>query len=98
MRLKKVLLSLLVIAAFAACSPSADDAVSIYNDGIEKVRSAKSDKELAEISKDVAKKITNWANRPGGDQKLSPEDTEKVLSARERYQQATIQRSRELAE
>ncbi len=97
MQLKKILLSLLVIAAFAACTPSAGDAVGIYNDGVEKVRSAKSDKELEEISKDVAKKITNWANRPGGDQKMSPEDTEKVISARNRFQQATMQRSRELA-
>lgn len=97
MSLKKVFVSLVVALAFGACTPSANDCVKIYENGIDRVRKASTKQELSQITYDVKEELTDLGNRPGGDEKMSSEDTQKVLSAQSRFYQAVEQRASELS-
>ena len=96
MKLKTFLLSLGLAFIFNACAPSADDCIWIYENGIEKVRKASTKQELSEITYEVKDKLTDLGNKPGGDEKMSQEDTQRVLSAQNRFYQTVEQRAREL--
>ena len=97
MKLKTFLLTLGLAFIFNACAPSADDCIRIYENGIEKVRNASTKLELSEITYDVKDKLTDLGYKLGGDEKMSQEDTQRVLSAQNRFYQAVEQRARELA-
>lgn len=97
MNLKRILYLLGVVLTLGACVPSADDCVKIYEKGIDRVKNASTKQELSRITYDVKDELTDLGNKPGGDEKMSSEDTQKVLSAQSRFYQAVEQRSRELS-
>ena len=97
MKLKTIFLLLGLAFMYNACAPSADDCIRIYENGIEKVRIASTKQELSEITYEVKDKLTDLGNKPGGDKKMSPGDTQRVSSAQKRFYQAVEQRARELA-
>lgn len=97
MKLKTFLFSLGVALTLGACAPSANDCVKVYENGIDRVRNASTKQELSQITYDVKEELTDLGNKPGGDEKMSAEDTQKVLSAQNRFNQAVEQRARELS-
>lgn len=97
MKLKTMLYSIGVALILGACAPSANDCVKVYEKGIGRVRSASTKQELSQITYDVKEELTDLGNRSGGDEKMSAEDTQKVLSAQNRFYQAVEQRARELS-
>lgn len=97
MKLKLTLLTLVIAIIFGACTPSANDCIKIYENGIDRVMKASTKQELSQITYDVKDELTDLCNKPGGDKKMSAEDTQKVLAAQSRFYQAVEQRSMELS-
>jgi hypothetical protein len=97
MKLKLTLLTLVIAIIFGACTPSANDCIKIYENGIDRVMKASTKQELSQITYDVKDELTDLGNKPGGDKKMSAEDTQKVLAAQSRFNRAVEQRSMELS-
>ena len=71
-----------------SCAAGPDKLISIYEDGADKAASATSQTELYELSLEIDSTIKSAASGIGSDKKMSVEDTRKVLSAKQRYENA----------
>lgn len=95
--MKKILVIFAAILLFVACSSPADDCIKILEEGRIKAEKASTTQELSDITIEVKEKLTILGNQPGGDEKMSIEDTRRVLEVRERFYKAVEQRAAELS-
>ena len=70
--------------------------IRILENGVEQVASAQTPEEVSEITYDVKRRMLRVASLPGGDTKLSAENTRRVTEAQERFYRAVDIRVREL--
>ena len=84
--MKKLLLICMAIALISCAN--GDAMVRILEDGIEQANRAKSPQELSDITVDVRARLIRHSYLPGGNSKMSAEETRKVIEAQERFYRA----------
>lgn len=93
--MKKLLFAVCVIL-LSSCHPNGNALIRILEKGIEQVQSADTPQEVSDITYDVKRKMIRVSNLPGGNIKLSANDTRRVTEAQERFYKAVERRVKEL--
>lgn len=70
-----------------------DDVVDVYEQAIEDVQNCKTGAEIQDLTYRVREQQIEISNRLGGDRKLSPEESERIFQAEERYKRAVEYRA-----
>lgn len=83
---------LIILNLFASCA-NGDDMIKVYEQAIVEVQSCQTETEISELTYRVKEKLLDIANRPGGNNKMSEEETQRVLKAQSRYQEAVEQQA-----
>ena len=86
------LIILTVMFSMMSCA-NADSMINVYEQGIEDVQKCTTKEELSNLTYRVKEQLMDIANRPGGNKKMSEEDTEGVLDAQERFDRAVEARA-----
>ena len=97
--MRKTILLFLSAFTLLACNSNSeikDNCLKIYQEGTEKVKKAKTQKEINDISYDVAKKFSDIGNSPDGDIRLSPSDQAELLNAQQNFYQMIESRAKEV--
>lgn len=84
--MKKLLLIFLAFVLFTACESDANKMVRVFENGIEKAQKAQTRRELSNINIEVNNELMSIAqNSPTKNEKMSKEETRKVLDAQNRF-------------
>ncbi len=81
---------------FESCQPTGDSLIWILEDGIEQIEKAKTCEEVSKITYKVKERMMLVGELPGGDVKMSAENTKKVIRCQNRFYDAVNKRLREL--
>lgn len=85
--MKKVFAIVILAVMMLSCA-NADSMINVYEQGIEDVQKCATKEEVSNLTYRVKEQLMDIANRPGGNKKMSEEDTERVMDAQERFDRA----------
>lgn len=85
---KNIFSYMLIILSLLVSCANGEDMVDVYEQAITEVQSCQTEAEISKLTYRVKEKLLDIANRPGGDNKMSAEETQRILEAQTRYQEA----------
>ena len=95
-KIKKQLNILLILIVLTSCEPTTSEYLKVYEDGIEKTKTASTKKKLYKITHEVQDDITNLQNRIGR-HNISEQDQIKIFDAQNKFYDAVEKRDKELS-
>ena len=96
MKIKKQLNLLLILIVLTSCEPTTSEYIKVYEDGIEKTKTAHTKKKLHKITYEVQDDIINLQNRIGR-HNISKQDQIKIFDAQNKFYDAVEKRDKELS-